>query len=47
MRKIDFIGVIYAHKLSVSVGGCIHDLEIIAKAGSLEELANRVQFLPL
>jgi hypothetical protein len=26
---------------------CIHDLEIIAKAGSLEELANRVQFLPL
>ena len=47
MRKIDFIGVIYAHKLRVSVGGCIHYLEIIAKAGSLEELANRVQFLPL
>ncbi|MGL5804946.1 MAG: hypothetical protein ACRC11_05820 [Xenococcaceae cyanobacterium] len=43
----DFFGVIYAHKLRVSVGDCIRDLEIIAKAATPEELANRVQYLPL
>lgn len=47
IEQIYFMGVIYAHKLRVSVGDCIRDLEIIAKAGHLEELANRVQYLPL
>ena len=28
-----FAGVVYAHQLRVTIGGCIHDLEIIAKAG--------------
>jgi hypothetical protein len=42
-----FSGVVYAHQLRVSIGVCIHDLEIIAKAGELEELLNRVVFLPL
>jgi hypothetical protein len=42
-----FLGVIYAHKLRVSVGDCIRDLEIIAEFANLEELANRVQYLPL
>jgi len=46
-QKTNFIGVVYAHKLRVSVGDCIRDLEIIAKAGRLDELANRVQYLPL
>ncbi|EAZ88068.1 DUF5615 family PIN-like protein [Crocosphaera chwakensis] len=47
LGKIDFIGIIYAHKLKISVGDCIRDLEIIAKAASWEELANSVQYLPL
>ena len=44
---IPFRGVIYAHQLRVSIGTCVHDLEIIAKAGEPEDLINRVQFLPL
>ena len=44
---IPFRGVIYAHQLRVSIGACIHDLAIIAEAGEPEDLANRVQFLPL
>ena len=44
---IPFRGVIYAHQLRVSIGTCVHDLEIIAKAGEPEDLSNRVQFLPL
>ena len=42
-----FLGVIYAHQLSVSIGGCINDLEIIGKAAKPEELFNSVIFLPL
>ncbi len=44
---IPFRGVIYAYQLRVFIGTCIHDLEIIAKAGEPEDLLNRVQFLPL
>ena len=44
---IPFRGVIYAHQLHVSIGTCVHDLEIIAKAGEPEDLVNRVEFLPL
>ena len=44
---IAFGGVVYAHQLYVTVGRCINDLELIAKVGSSEDLANRVQFLPL
>lgn len=43
----NFAGVIYAHQLYVTVGRCIHDLELIAKLGTPEDLENRVQFLPL
>lgn len=46
-QGVNFTGVIYAYQLFVSVGNCIRDLEIIAKAGKLEEFANRVQYLPL
>jgi hypothetical protein len=42
-----FGGVIYAHQLALTVGQCIRDLEIIAKAGLPEDLANRVEYLPL
>lgn len=42
-----FAGVIYGHQLEVTIGQCIRDLEIIAKVGELEDLAGRVEFLPL
>lgn len=42
-----FSGVIYAHQLRVSIGTCIHDLEIIATAGEPEDLHRQVLFLPL
>ena len=44
---IPFAGVVYAHQLYVTIGRCINDLEVIAKAGMPEDLASRVQFLPL
>jgi len=44
---IPFAGVVYAHQLYVTVGQCVRDLEIIAKAGEPAEFENRVQFLPL
>ena len=42
-----FGGVIYAHQLRVSVGRCIDDLELLAKACDPPDLANRVIYLPL
>lgn len=42
-----FSGVIYAHQLRISIGACIHDLELIAKAGESGDLADSVQYLPL
>jgi hypothetical protein len=44
---ISFTGVIYAHQLRVTIGVCIRDLELIAKAADPVELANRVEYLPL
>lgn len=44
---IGFIGVIYASQLSVSIGDCIRDLEIIAQATEPEDLANSILYLPL
>jgi hypothetical protein len=40
-------GVIYAHPLQISIGQCIRDLELIAKAGEPEDLRDLVQYLPL
>lgn len=33
--------------LAITIGDCIPDLEIIAKASEPEDLVNRVQYLPL
>jgi hypothetical protein len=46
-ERIEFPGEIYAHPLRVSVRASIDDLEIIAKAGTPDDVANRVLFLPL
>lgn len=44
---IAFAGVIYAHPLRITIGRCVHDLELIAKTAQPEDLENRVTFLPL
>jgi hypothetical protein len=44
---ISFSGVIYGHQLRVTIGVCIHDLEIIAKSAIASDLKNQVIFLPL
>jgi len=44
---IPFRGVIFAAQLRVSIGACVHDLEIVAKAATPDDLMNGVQFLPL
>jgi predicted nuclease of predicted toxin-antitoxin system len=42
-----FSGVIYAHQLNITVGQCISDLELIAKASEPEEWINCTVYLPL
>ena len=42
-----FAGVIYAHQQRVTVGLCVKQLELIAKALEPGELENRVIYLPL
>jgi hypothetical protein len=45
--SVPFGGVIYAHQLGATIGQCVNDLEIIGKAADREDLANRVEYLPL
>ncbi len=44
---ISFSGVVYAHQLEATIGECVRDLELIARAASPEEVANQVLFIPL
>jgi hypothetical protein len=42
-----FAGLVFVHPTRISVGECIRDLEIIARAGEPKDLANQVVYLPL
>lgn len=42
-----FYGVIYGHPLRVSIGMCVRDLQNICNQGKIEDIENRVEFLPL
>ena len=42
-----FGGVVYVHQLGITIGRAINDLEILAQAGTSEDFANRVEYLPL
>lgn len=42
-----FMGVIYSHQGSMTVGECLDELELLAGACTTEELANLVHYLPL
>lgn len=44
---INFSGVIYARQSQVSIGDCVRDLELIAKASEPIDCTNRVHYLPL
>ncbi len=43
---VRFAGVIYSHQLSSPIGGCIEDLELLAKTFDPPDLADRVEFIP-
>ena len=44
---IAFSGVVYGHQRNVSIGRCVSDLEVIALAGTPEDMQNTVIYLPL
>jgi hypothetical protein len=44
---LTFVGVIYLPQTAPSIGQCIEELDLIAKAALPDDLANRVQYLPL
>jgi len=46
-NEIEFSGIIFANQSDMTVSGCIRDLEVIAKVYEPEELADRVEYLPL
>jgi len=45
--RAPFCGVIYAHQLRVTIGVCVQQLEMIAKAAEPGDLMNGILFLPL
>lgn len=47
VEGVQFTGVIYAHQMRITIGQCVQELELIAKLAEPEELANRVEYLPL
>jgi hypothetical protein len=42
----EFVGLVYAHQLSITVGEAIRDLELIAGVYDPEDMRNRIEFLP-
>jgi hypothetical protein len=42
-----FAGIIYIHQMETTVGRVINDLEILGKAGTPDDFANHVEYLPL
>lgn len=44
---IEFSGVVYGRQNDLSTGQAVHDLELISRVYRSEEIANRVEYLPL
>ena len=42
-RGESFSGIIYAHQLDVSIGQCVIDLELVAKASDSDEWISRLE----
>jgi hypothetical protein len=39
--------MVYGHQLRITIGGAVYDLALIATLLSLDDMRNRVEFLPL
>ena len=46
LEGVPFAGVIYSHQMNSPVGRCVGDLELIAGAFEIEDMANRIEFIP-
>ncbi|HET6572256.1 MAG TPA: DUF5615 family PIN-like protein [Fimbriiglobus sp.] len=44
---IPFPGVVYAHQQGPSIGQCVRDLETIAGVYDPDDIADRVEYLPI
>ena len=42
-----FAGIIYVHPLTLTIGQCIRDLELAAKACDAKDFSNKLEYLPL
>jgi predicted nuclease of predicted toxin-antitoxin system len=42
-----FCGVVYGHQMRISIGQCVRDLELLAKASEPADFENRIEYLPL
>jgi len=43
----EFSGVVYTHRLRLTIGEAVQDLELIAKLNEPKDMYNRVEYLPL
>lgn len=44
---LPFATIVYAHQQQVSIGRCVENLELIARASTPEEATGQIVFLPL
>lgn len=44
---IPFGGVIYGHQLYLTIGTCVRELKFLSQVADPEDLANRVEYIPL
>lgn len=44
--RLDFAGVVYAHQLGITIGQAVRDLELLATVLELDDMRNRIEFLP-
>jgi Domain of unknown function (DUF5615) len=45
--SVFFAGLIHGHQLAATVGKYVLDLEVVCQVLDLEEMANRIEYLPL
>jgi Domain of unknown function (DUF5615) len=46
-RRVFFAGLIYGHQLAATVGKYVLDLEVVCQVLNPEDMANRIEYLPL
>lgn len=43
----EFSGLIYAHQLNITIGRAVRDLELMARILDPQDMANRIEFIPI